>query len=49
MAKTITVKDVVKGKGDLTEVRFCIVKEMLDLDASLRNRVAAYLTWYHRG
>ena len=47
MAKQITVKDVAKDKGDLTEVRFCVIKPMLDLDASLRKRVLAYLKWYH--
>jgi hypothetical protein len=47
MEKAITVKDVAKGKGNITEVRFCIIKPMLDLDASLRKRVLAYLKWYH--
>lgn len=47
MEKQTTVKDVAKGNANLTDVRFCIVKEMLDVDQSLRNRVLAYLKWYH--
>jgi len=47
METQITVKDVAKGKADLVEVRFYIVKEMLDIDALLRKRVLAYLKWYH--
>lgn len=43
----MTVKDVAEGKADLTEVRFRIVKVMLDNDPHLVKRVKAYLAWYH--
>jgi hypothetical protein len=43
----MSVQDVVKGKADLTEVRFDIIKPMLDLDKHLRQRVKAYIEIYH--
>jgi len=43
MEKVITVRDVVKGKVDLTEVRFRIVVAMLQTDKNLAKRLKAYL------
>lgn len=43
MGKTITVEDVVKGRADLTEVRFRIVVAMLQEDVELLKLVRAYL------
>jgi len=47
MQKSTTVKDVAKGNADLTDIRFDIVKQMLDIDPHLRKRVYAYLKVYH--
>jgi hypothetical protein len=43
MGKNITVEDVVKGKADLTDVRFMIVLAMLREDEELVRRVKAYI------
>jgi hypothetical protein len=43
MTRAITVRDVVKGKADLTEVRFRIVVAMLQTDKHLVKRVKAYI------
>jgi hypothetical protein len=43
MEKEITVRDVVKGNADLTEVRFRIVLAMLRADKNLAKRLKAYL------
>lgn len=43
MVETTTVEDVVKGRADLTEVRFRIVLAMLQEDEELVRRVKAYL------
>ena len=46
MKKNITVRDVVKGRADLTEVCFRIVVAMLQIDKELARRVKAYLERY---
>jgi hypothetical protein len=43
MKRAITVRDVVKGKANLTEVRFRIVVAMLQTDKYLVKRVKAYI------
>ena len=46
------LEDVVKGRADLTEVRFRIVLAMLQEDEELMRRVKAYLEhtrFLHRG
>lgn len=43
MGKALTVEDVVKGRADLTEVRFRIIVAMLQIDAELVKLVRAYL------
>ncbi len=43
MKRAITVGDVVKGKADLTEVRFRIVVAMLQTDKHLVKLVKAYI------
>ena len=44
--KKITVRDVVKGRANLTEVRFRIVVAMLKIDKEFARRVKAYLERY---